>query len=231
VSDSTRSTIRRDAVGIGAYAAAFGASFGAVAVASGLSVTQTAVLSLLMFTGASQFAFVGVIGGGGAALAAVPAALLLGVRNTFYGVPMSRIFAGHLPHGRRRAVMSQLVIDETTAMAVRQTEPAASRYAFWSTGITLYILWNLGTLAGAVGGSAIGDPATLGLDAAVPAAFLALLWPRLSDPQSRRVAVGGALVATASIPLLPPGVPVLAAAPIAIVAGLLGRTDSGARSR
>jgi predicted branched-subunit amino acid permease len=231
VSDFPRSAIRRDAVGIGAYAAAFGASFGAVAVASGLSVAQTAVLSLVMFTGASQFAFVGVIGGGGAAMAAIPAALLLGVRNTFYGVPLSRIFDGHLPRGPRRAVMSQLVIDETTAMAIRQTEPAASRYAFWSTGIAGYVLWNLGTLAGAVGGSAIGDPATLGLDAAVPAAFLALLWPRLADPQSRVVAGSGALVATALIPLLPPGVPVLAAAPIAVVAGLLGRSDTGVRSR
>ena len=220
-------TIRRDAAGIAAYAGAFGASFGAVSVASGLSVAQTVVLSLLMFTGASQFAFVGVIGGGGAPLAAVPAALLLGVRNTFYGVPMSRILGERSLRGPRRLVAAQLVIDETTAMAVGHDDPDSQRYAFWATGAALFVLWNTGTVLGAVGGSVIGDPATLGLDAAVPAAFLALLWPRLSDATTRWVAVGGAVVATALVPVLPAGVPVLAAAPIALVAGLTSRRSSG----
>lgn len=222
MNDQNLSAIRRDAIGIAGYAAAFGASFGAVSVASGLSVAQTVALSLVMFTGASQFAFVGVIGGGGAALAAVPAALLLGVRNAFYGVPMSRILGARL-RGPSRAMAAHLVIDETTAMAIGHDEPESQRYAFWSTGVALFVLWNVGTVAGAVGGSVIGDPATLGLDAAVPAAFLALLWPRLSDPASRWVAVGGAVIATALVPVLPAGVPVLAAAPIALVAGLLPR--------
>jgi predicted branched-subunit amino acid permease len=226
VNDQNLSAIRRDALGIAAYAAAFGASFGAVSVASGLSVAQTMVLSLVMFTGASQFAFVGVIGGGGAALAAVPAALLLGVRNAFYGVPMSRVLSSSRLRGPRRAVAAQVVIDETTAMAIGHEEPESQRYAFWATGVALFVLWNVGTVVGAVGGSVIGDPATLGLDAAVPAAFLALLWPRLSDPASRWVAVGGALIATALVPVLPAGVPVLAAAPIALVAGLLPRRRS-----
>ena len=209
--DRERAAIRRDALGIAAYAAAFGASFGAVSVASGLSVVQTCALSVVMFTGASQFAFVGVVGGGGSALAAIPAALLLGLRNTFYGVRMAGILG---VRGRRSALAAPLVIDETTQ---------AQRYAFWVTGVSLFVLWNLGTLAGALGGSAVGDPETLGLDAAVPAAFLALLWPRLDDATNRLVAIGGAAVATALVPFLPPGIPVLAAAPIALVAGLRGR--------
>lgn len=215
-----RRSIRRDALGMAAYAAAFGASFGAVSVASGLTVAQTIVLSVLMFTGASQFALVGVIGGGGAPLAAVPAALLLGVRNAFYGVSMSQILG---VRGRGGIVPAHFVIDETVAMAGARDQRDAQRYAFWATGLALFFCWNAGTVAGALGGSAIGDPATLGLDAAIPAAFVALLWPRLKDRTARLVALGGAAVATLLIPLVPAGIPVLAAAPIALVVGLVRR--------
>jgi 4-azaleucine resistance transporter AzlC len=215
-----RATIRRDAGGIAAYATAFGMSYGTVSVTSGLSVAQTCVLSMVMFTGASQFAFIGVVGGGGSALAGVPAALLLGLRNTFYGVRMSGILG---VRGRRSLFASHLVIDETTAMTIARSGPRAQRYAFWVTGVVLFVLWNIGTLVGALGGSAIGEPEALGLDAAVPAAFLALLWPRLDDTTTRVVAVGGAAVATLLVPLVPAGVPVLAAAPVAVVAGLRGR--------
>ncbi|MGH8823927.1 MAG: AzlC family ABC transporter permease [Jiangellaceae bacterium] len=217
--DRDRAAIRQDALGLAAYAAAFGASFGAVSVASGLSVAQTCVLSVVMFSGASQFAFVGVVGGGGSALAAIPAALLLGLRNTFYGVRLAGMLG---VRGRRSAVAAQLVIDETTAMAIARSSPAHQRYAFWATGASLFVLWNIGTLGGALAGSAVGDPETLGLDAAVPAAFLALMWPRLDDTTSRVVAIAGAAVATALVPLLPAGIPILAAAPVALVAGLLG---------
>ncbi|MFW6091514.1 MAG: AzlC family ABC transporter permease [Actinomycetota bacterium] len=212
-----RSSIRRDALGIGAYAGAFGASFGAVSIAAGLTLPQTALLSLVMFTGASQFALVGVIDGGGALVAAIAAALLLGVRNAFYGVSMSQILG---VRGRRGAVAAHFVIDETTAMAIARDDRAAQRYAFWATGVALYVCWNAGTLLGALGGSAVGDPESLGLDAAIPAAFLALLWPRLRDRTGRTVALGGALVATVLIPLAPAGVPVLAAAAVAVAAGL-----------
>jgi 4-azaleucine resistance transporter AzlC len=215
-----RPAIRRDAVGMGAYAGAFGASFGAVAVASGLSVAQTVTLSLIMFSGASQFALVGVIGAGGAPLAGIPAALLLGVRNTFYGVTMAQILG---VRGRRGAVPAHFVIDETTAMAIARDRLDDQRYAFWSTGLALLTLWNLGTLGGALAGSAIGEPETFGLDAAVPAAFLALLWPRLQDTTGRLVALAGAGVATVLIPVVPAGIPVLAAVPIAVVVGLRQR--------
>jgi 4-azaleucine resistance transporter AzlC len=211
-----RGAILRAAVGIGLYAAAFGASFGAVSVGSGLTLGQTMVLSLVMFSGASQFAFIGVAVAGGSPFAAVPAALLLGVRNAFYGVPMSEILH---PRGVRRWLTAHFVIDETTAMAIGQPTPAAKRYAFWATGLILCSLWQLGTLTGALIGRAI-DPADFGLDAAAPAVYLALLWPNLKSTEARVVAVGGAALALALVPIAPPGVPVVAAAAVALVAGL-----------
>ena len=212
-----RSSILRAAVGIGLYAGAFGMAYGAVAVGSGLSVAQAMVLSLVLFTGASQFAFVGVVAAGGSPLAAVPAALLLGVRNAFYGIPLSQIL--HLRGWRRRLWTAHFVIDETTAMAVGQPTPPTRRYAFWATGLILFPLWQLGSLTGALIGTAI-DPADFGLEAAAPAVFLALLWPSLRQRAAKVVALAGACVALALVPFAPPGVPVIAAAAVAMVAGL-----------
>jgi len=215
-SGAARRSVLRAAVGIGVYAAAFGASFGAVATGSGLSVGQAMVLSLVMFSGASQFAFTGVAAAGGSAVAAVAAALLLGLRNAFYGVSLSRLLA---PRGPARLWTAHFVIDETTAMAVAQPERNLQRYAFWSTGLILCTLWQLGTLVGALAGSAT-DPSQLGLDAAAPAVFLALLWPALRRREARWVALAGAAVALALVPVAPQGVPVLAAAGVAVLAGL-----------
>jgi predicted branched-subunit amino acid permease len=170
-----------------------------------------------MFTGASQFAFVGVAASGGSPLAAVPAAMLLGVRNAFYGVPVSEILH---PRGLARLWTAHFVIDETTAMAISQSTPRARRYAFWATGLILFSLWQLGSLAGALVGRAV-SPSDIGLDAAAPAVFLALLWPMLRRPEARWVALGGALLALALVPIAPPGVPVLASAIVALVGGLL----------
>jgi len=211
-----RGPILRAAVGIGLYAGAFATAYGAVAVGSGLTVGQAMVLSLVLFTGASQFAFAGVIAAGGNPLSAVAAALLLGVRNAFYGVPMSQILE---PRGARRLWTAHFVIDETTAMAVGQPTRPAQRYAFWTTGVILFVCWQAGSLAGAVLGSAI-DPAAFGLDAAAPAVFLALLWPSLRQRSGQVVALAGAALALALVPFAPPGVPVLAAAAVALVAGL-----------
>jgi 4-azaleucine resistance transporter AzlC len=218
-----RAAILRAAVGFGVYAAAFGGSFGAVAVSSGLSVPQAMVLSLVMFSGASQFAFVGIATAGGSPFAAIPAALLLGVRNAFYGVPVAEILH---PRGPARFWTAHFVIDETTGMAIGQATPRARRYAFWATGLILCTLWQVGTLAGALVGRAI-DPAAFGLDAAAPAVYLALLWPMLRTARARVVAVSGALLALVLLPLTPAGVPVIAAAAIAVVAGLV----PGARVR
>jgi branched chain amino acid efflux pump len=211
-----RAAITRAAAGIGLYAGAFGVTFGAVAVRAGLSVMQAVTMSAVMFTGASQFALVGVIAAGGSLLAGVSAALLLGLRNAFYGIPVTRILQ---PRGVRRALAAQFVIDETTAMAVAQPDTRAGRYAFWATGGTLYVLWTLGTLAGALIGSGI-DTSALGLDAAAPAIFLALLWPQLSQEGGRAIALGAAVVAFALVPLVPAGLPIIAAVAVAILAGL-----------
>lgn len=194
---------------VGTYAI----GFGALAVANGLSVLQTLTLSALVFTGASQFAFVGVIGAGGAVATAAATSMVLGSRNAFYGLrlaPMLQV------SGWRRLAAAHLTIDESTAVAISQpTEPLA-RTGFWTTGIAVFASWNLATLIGALAVDQISDPKTVGLDAAVGAAFLALLWPQLTTATSRGVAAGAALLAAALTPLVPPGIPVLAAAVVGI---------------
>jgi predicted branched-subunit amino acid permease len=199
--------VLRDAVGIGVAVGAYGLSFGAAAVTAGLSALQACVLSLLLFTGASQFALVGVLGAGGSAVAAVAGALLLGTRNTLYAVRLASLVP---VRGLRRAVAAQLTIDESTGMATAAPAGLAPT-AFWATGASVYVLWNLATLLGALGAARLGDPARLGLDAAVPAAFLALLAPQVRTRPLLAAALAGALVAAAAVPLTPPGVPVLLA--------------------
>jgi 4-azaleucine resistance transporter AzlC len=211
-----RGAIGRAAAGIGVYAASFGLAFGAVGVASGLNVLQACVLSVVMFTGASQFALVGIIAVAGSPYAALAAALLLGVRNAFYGVPIAGIVQ---PRGIGRLLAAHFVIDETTAMAVAQKDRRAGRFAFWTTGLVLFTMWNLGTIAGALIGSSI-NTSDLGLDAAAPAIFLALLWPQLSRERGPAVAVGAVVVALALVTITPAGVPIIAAAGVAIAAGL-----------
>ncbi|GAW49091.1 MULTISPECIES: AzlC family ABC transporter permease [unclassified Nocardioides] len=215
-----RSSIIRDSLGVGVATGAYGVGFGAVSVASGLSVAQTCALSFFVFTGASQFALVGVIASGGAPVSGALTAMLLGTRNTLYGLRLAPLLAWR---GWRRALAAQVLIDESTAMSVtRETTPAA-RLGFLTTGVSVFVLWNLATLAGAVAGNSIGDPRTYGLDAAVGAAFLALLWPRLKSRRNRLVAVAAAAVALGTVPVVPAGVPVLAAAAVALLAGVLTR--------
>lgn len=207
VGEAARRAVIRDGVVIGVAVGAYGLSFGAAAVTAGLSTLQACTLSLLLFTGASQFALVGVLGAGGSAVAAVAGALLLGTRNTLYAVRLSTL----LPvRGPRRAVAAQLTIDESTAIATAAPDGLAAT-GFWATGISVYVLWNLATLLGALGATRLGDPAVLGLDAAVPAAFLALLAPQVRDRQRLAVAAAGALVALLAVPFTPAGVPVLLA--------------------
>lgn len=222
-----RSAVVRDALGVGVATGAYGLSFGAIAVAGGLSVAQTAATSVLMFTGASQFALVGVLAAGGGPLAAAVTAVLLGARNTLYGLRLSSLLG---LSGTTKAVGAQLVIDESTAMCLaHEDDPRARRLAFWSTGLAVFVLWNVATVAGALAGTALGDPQTYGLDAAVPAAFLALLWPRLDDRRARWVAVGAVAVALLLTPLVPAGLPVMAAAGVAVLAGVTWR-DAASRT-
>ncbi len=215
-----RAAIIRDGLGVGIATGAYGISFGAVSVAAGLSVAQTCVLSLLMFTGASQFALIGVAAAGGPPASGAVTALLLGTRNTLYGLRLAPLLGWT---GWRRTAAAHLLIDESTAMSVTRESRPAARVGFLTTGVAIFVLWNLFTLVGAVAGSAIGDPRTYGLDAAVGAAFLALLWPRLSDRRNQLVAVAAAAVALGVVPIAPAGVPVLAAAGVALLAGLLTR--------
>ena len=216
-----RRAIVRDGLGVGLATGLYGVSFGAVSVAAGLSVLQTCVLSLLMFTGASQFAFVGVIAAGGAPVSGAVTALLLGTRNTLYGLKLAPLLQFH---GWRRPAAAQVVIDESTAMAITRDSTAAARTGFVSTGVAVFCLWNLFTFVGAIAGNLIGDPRTYGLDAAVGAAFLALLWPRLADRRNRVIAACAAVIALVSVPLTSAGVPVLVAGGVALLAGVLTPT-------
>lgn len=215
----TRREITIDALAIGAATGAYGISFGALAVTNGFDAWQAQALSLLMFTGASQFATVAILGAGGTAVAAVATALLLGLRNGLYSLSLANLLS---LRGWRRPAVAHLTIDESTAMAVASADDpdrGRARYAFLATGLSVLVLWNLGTLIGALGAGAIGDPRMFGLDAAAAAAFLALLWPRLGVREARVVAVVAALVTVILIPLVSPGLPVLASALVAVVAG------------
>jgi 4-azaleucine resistance transporter AzlC len=214
---------RRDALALAIGVGVFGVAFGVFATAAGLTVAQASAMSLLTFTGASQFAAVGVIGTGGSPAAALGSALLLAARNGLYGVSLSTAIRGRLP---RRLLGAQLVIDESTGMALAQGDPDATEQAFWFTGAAVFVCWNVGTLLGALGGQALGDPAALGLDAAFPAGFIALLAPLLRDRQTRTAAAAGVVLAAIAIPVLPPGAPILAAS-LGVVPALLVR-DGGA---
>jgi 4-azaleucine resistance transporter AzlC len=193
----------------------FGASFGVGAVTAGASVAQACVLSLLVFTGASQFSAVSVIGAGGSTASALGGALLLAARNGVYGLTMARRLDGSLGH---RLLAAQLTIDESTAMAAAQSDPVAQRLAFWITGFSLYACWNLGTLLGALAGTAI-DPKAFGLDAAFPAAYVAMLWPLLREGRARLAAALGAAICVSLIPFVPVGIPILSAA-LAVLVGV-----------
>jgi predicted branched-subunit amino acid permease len=222
-SAAERRAVVRDGLGVGIATGLYGVSFGAVSVAAGLSVLQTCALSLVMFTGASQFAFVGVAAAGGAPLSGAVTALMLGTRNTLYGLRLAPLLAFR---GWRRTTTAHLVIDESTAMSVTRESRALARIGFVTTGLAVFVLWNLFTLVGAVAGNLLGDPRTYGLDAAVGGAFLALLWPRLSDPRNRVIAVGAAAVALGVVPVTAAGVPVIVAGGVAVLAGILTRTRS-----
>jgi predicted branched-subunit amino acid permease len=218
-----RRAIVRDSLGVGIATGLYGVSFGAVSVAAGLSVLQTCALSLVMFTGASQFAFVGVAAAGGAPLSGAVTALMLGTRNALYGIKLAPLLGFR---GWRRVATAHLVIDESTAMSVTRDSHVAARIGFLTTGVTVFVLWNLSTLAGAVAGNLIGDPRSYGLDAAVGGAFLALLWPRLADPRNRVIAVCAAAVALGAVPIAAAGVPVLVAGGVALLAGVLTASAS-----
>ncbi|MEV7739596.1 AzlC family ABC transporter permease [Streptomyces sp. NPDC088921] len=199
----------RDALGVGVAVGLSGFAFGVTSAGSGLTLTQTCALSLLVFTGASQFALVGALAAGGGAVAAAAGAFFLGARNAFYGLRLSQLLA--LPRVLR-PFAAQWVIDETAAVSLAQPTRRSARIGFAVTGLSLYVLWNLTTLLGALGADAIGDTRAWGLDAAGPAVFLALLAPMVKSGTERVVAGLAVLLGLGLLPVLPAGVPVLAAA-------------------
>ena len=209
----------RDSLSVSFTVGAYGVAFGAAAVANGFSVVQSCLLSLLTFSGASQFAVIGVIGAGGSAISGIATASLLGFRNGLYGVLMAPILK---VRGFKRLVAAHITIDESTGVSLSQEArgPEAMREGFWLTGFGVFIFWNLFTLAGALGAKAMGDPSAWGLDAAVPAAFLGLVWPRLKSSTDKTLAIIAAVFAIATTPFLPAGLPIISTAVIAVIVGL-----------
>ena len=218
----------RDGVGLGLAVGVSGIAFGAAAVSSGLSAWQTCALSLFAFTGASQFALAGVIAGGGSLLAGTAGAILLGSRNTLYGLRLAEMLQ---PLGWRKPVAALGVIDETTAIALAQPDPRSVRTGFWVTFGCVYVTWNVFTLIGALGAGRVGSPQAFGLDVVGPAAFLALIWPRLREGRTERwVGAGGVAIALGGTTILPAGVPVILAASAALAGALAltaGRPEPG----
>lgn len=219
------SAVVRDALGVGIAVGLSGFAFGVTSAGSGLTLLQTCALSLLVFTGASQFALVGALAAGGNPYTAAAGAFFLGVRNAFYGLRLSQLLS--LPRALR-PFAAQWVIDETTAVTLPQPTRRAARIGFTVTGLTLYVLWNLTTLVGALGAKALGDTDAWGLDAASPAVFLALLAPMLRTTKERVTAGLAVLLALGLLPVLPAGVPVLLSALAApVVLFLTGRGKNG----
>jgi predicted branched-subunit amino acid permease len=194
----------------------FGLAFGIAAADAGLATWQASAFSLLVFAGSAQFAAVQVIGNGGSALAAIAAGLLLNLRSLAFGVTMTTALAGPW---WKRAAWSQLMIDESTAVGSAHTEHRWRRYGYLCAGLTIFVTWNLTTLIGAAALSSSGAVVTTwGIDATIPAAFVALLWPRLAEAGQRRSAAAGGLIALIVVPFAPPGLPILAAA-LGVLAG------------
>ena len=212
-----RKQVDRTALSVAFTVGLYGAAFGAAGVTAGFSILQTCLLSILLFSGASQFAVVGIMGAGGSAVSAIATATLLGFRNALYGLQMAPILK---VKGLKRILAAQITIDESTAVATLQENDADRRRGFYVTGIGVFVFWNLFTFLGALGASAIGDPAVWGLDAAVPAAFCGLIWPRLKNKTHfvvSAVAIAWALLLT---PITPAGIPIITTVILAVIFGL-----------
>ena len=211
-----KNQVDRTALSVAFTVGLYGAAFGAAGVTAGFSILQTCLLSILLFSGASQFAVVGIMGAGGAAISAIATSTLLGFRNTLYGLQMAPILK---VKGFKRVLAAQITIDESTAVATLQDNDQDRKRGFYLTGIGVYLFWNLFTFLGALGASAIGDPSVWGLDAAVPAAFLGLIWPRLKNKVQflvSAIAIAWALLLT---PVTPAGIPIITTVVLAIIFG------------
>lgn len=214
---SPRAAVHRQAASLALALVPFGIAFGIECRRAGISTAGAVGFSSLVFTGGTQFAAVSTLASGGGVLAAVTAGLLLALRSLAYGVTMAPDLDGPRT---RRLLLAHLMIDESVAVATSQHERRWRRYGYVVTGVSVFVVWNLSTF---LGGVALGDTAglvqDLGLDATVPAAFLALLWPRLRTADARVLAVAGAAIAIALVPVAPAGVPIIAAASAVVLDG------------
>ena len=208
--------VERTSLSVAFTVGLYGAAFGAAGITAGFSILQTCLLSLLLFSGASQFAVVGIMGAGGSAASAIATATLLGFRNALYGLQLAPILK---VTGLRRIIASQITIDESTAVSTLQSNDSDRKRAFYLTGFGVYIFWNLFTFLGALGASAIGDPSVWGLAAAVPAAFCGLVWPRLKDKRLFLISACAIILALLLTPITPAGIPIITTVLLAIFFG------------
>ncbi len=208
--------VERTSLSVAFTVGLYGAAFGAAGITAEFSILQTCLLSLLLFSGASQFAVVGIMGAGGSAVSAIATATLLGFRNALYGLQLAPILK---VTGLKRIIASQITIDESTAVSTLQSNDSDRKRAFYLTGFGVYIFWNLFTFLGALGASAIGDPSVWGLDAAVPAAFCGLVWPRLKDKRLFLISACAIILALLLTPITPAGIPIITTALLAVIFG------------
>ena len=208
--------VERTSLSVAFTVGLYGAAFGAAGITAGFSILQTCLLSLLLFSGASQFAVVGIMGAGGSAVSAIATATLLGFRNALYGLQLAPILK---VTGLKRIIASQITIDESTAVSTLQSNDSDRKRAFYLTGFGVYIFWNQFTFLGALGASAIGDPSVWGLDAAVPAAFCGLVWPRLKDKRLFLISACAIILALLLTPITPAGIPIITTVLLAVIFG------------
>lgn len=208
--------VERTSLSVAFTVGLYGAAFGAAGITAEFSILQTCLLSLLLFSGASQFAVVGIMGAGGSAVSAIATATLLGFRNALYGLQLAPILK---VTGLKRIIASQITIDESTAVSTLQSNDSDRKRAFYLTGFGVYIFWNLFTFLGALGASAIGNPSVWGLDAAVPAAFCGLVWPRLKDKRLFLISASAIILALLLTPITPAGIPIITTVLLAIIFG------------
>jgi predicted branched-subunit amino acid permease len=208
--------VERTSLSVAFTVGLYGAAFGAAGITAEFSILQTCLLSLLLFSGASQFAVVGIMGAGGSAVSAIATATLLGFRNALYGLQLAPILK---VTGLKRIIASQITIDESTAVSTLQSNDSDRKRAFYLTGFGVYIFWNLFTFLGALGASAIGDPSVWGLDAAVPAAFCGLVWPRLKDKRLFLISACSIILALLLTPITPAGIPIITTVLLAVIFG------------
>ncbi len=188
--------------------AVVGVSFGATAVAGGLPWWLPVVMSLVIFAGGAQFAAVSVVLAGGSPVAAVAAGAVLNTRLLPYGLAVADVTTGRW---WTRLLGAHVTTDESVAFALRHTDPAPRREAFWTCGVTLFAAWNVAVLLGVLADTVVRNTNAFGLDATFPAVLLALALPTLTDRRTRAAAGTGAVAAVALTPVLPAGLPVLAA--------------------